>query len=572
MDIDECSSQIHDCSQGERCINTVGSWKCCLPGYQLGDDGETCTDIDECQSGPDSVCPQGQSCFNTLGSHVCCDAGYTMAEDNLTCVDIDECQDLAICPDKNKECLNTEGSFSCICIPSSYDEDGRGDCQCNQGGKDRVCESCDEGAVLVREKYRTFCKNQITECDIYQQDKRASSTVERLKKFPNYDLVTRGYNILRGEMLGLTDGKDPGFTNSHIFSVVRKDHLGEKCSFKGYISDTAKNCQGSSTSVVFTNSSDILNSLAVDDISRQIITGGEVTFEESQNAQHSNSFSFGADVSVSRGSRDSVGNDACVDRGLASTVQVGETLEKNGQRTRENTVGTSTESEFSIGTSNSIGTENSLVSDSTLSVGSEVAGGLLKSALKGTSSLTTNSALTTNNRFSSKFETQQKDITSNGWSEVNSKTETSQRKIDTKFCEDFNSEESFDQKEGNSTTQGGGSSRGRKVTKGFKQPGYLDSVRNSASISLAEKHFSKYSGAIAVSSRKCSSYEMGIQADNPPTFTDEFKASVQDLHDLSVETRSHRLIVVKTGERQFNTTLNSTTEGKFDSAFITFIR
>ena len=68
-DIDECSSNTHDCSEEETCFNTVGSWRCCPPGYQLGEDGETCTDIDECQD--PSVCPQGQSCFNTPGSKVC---------------------------------------------------------------------------------------------------------------------------------------------------------------------------------------------------------------------------------------------------------------------------------------------------------------------------------------------------------------------------------------------------------------------------------------------------------------------------------------------------------------------
>ena len=38
------------------------------------DDWETCTDIDECQSG-NSVCPWGQTCFNTPGSKVCCEDG-----------------------------------------------------------------------------------------------------------------------------------------------------------------------------------------------------------------------------------------------------------------------------------------------------------------------------------------------------------------------------------------------------------------------------------------------------------------------------------------------------------------
>ena len=52
VDIDECSKDIDDCSPEELCFNTVGSWRCCLPGHQLGDDGDTCSDIDEFQQDP----------------------------------------------------------------------------------------------------------------------------------------------------------------------------------------------------------------------------------------------------------------------------------------------------------------------------------------------------------------------------------------------------------------------------------------------------------------------------------------------------------------------------------------
>ena len=63
-----------------------------------------------------------------------------------------------------------------------------------------------------------------------------------------------------------------------------------------------------------------------------------------------------------------------------------------------------------------------------------------------------------------------------------------------------------------------------------------------------------------------------IDANNPPSFTEEFKVAVRSLHDITVETRPYRLIVVKAGPREFNTTLNTTTEGRFDSAFSEFIR
>ena len=129
--------------------------------------------------------------------------------------------------------------------------------------------------------------------------------------------------------------------------------------------------------------------------------------------------------------------------------------------------------------------------------------------------------------------------------------------INTRFCEEW-----FDGDEGNRTSEEDESLSGIKITKSFSLSGYFDSVK-------AEKP----SGDLAaVSIRKCRSYKLEIDADNPPTFTEEFKVGVRSLHDLTLETRPHRLIVVRTGPREFNTTLNSTTERRFDSAFSGFIR
>ena len=89
---------------------------------------------------------------------------------------------------------------------------------------------------------------------------------------------------------------------------------------------------------------------------------------------------------------------------------------------------------------------------------------------------------------------------------------------------------------------------------------------------INSEDFIQISGDTAVSSGKCPTYKLEIDEENPPSFTESFKLAVQSLHDLTVETRPHRLTVVKTGPRTFNTTLNSTTERKFDSAFSDFIR
>ncbi|NIG58572.1 fibulin-2 isoform X3 [Pontoporia blainvillei] len=72
-DINECVTDLHTCSRGEHCMNTVGSFRCnkaltCESGYVLKD-GE-CTDVDECELGTHN-CQAGSACRNTKGSFYC---------------------------------------------------------------------------------------------------------------------------------------------------------------------------------------------------------------------------------------------------------------------------------------------------------------------------------------------------------------------------------------------------------------------------------------------------------------------------------------------------------------------
>ena len=95
---------------------------------------------------------------------------------------------------------------------------------------------------------------------------------------------------------------------------------------------------------------------------------------------------------------------------------------------------------------------------------------------------------------------------------------------------------------------------------------------NSASMSNANRYFEEHQGAIAISTRVCRTYKLDIEHSDPPTFTDHFKKAVQKLHELTQKTNPFRIIVVKTGERSFGSTLNRTTERKYDLAFSEFVR
>uniref|UniRef100_A0A3Q3QG19 protein disulfide-isomerase n=1 Tax=Monopterus albus TaxID=43700 RepID=A0A3Q3QG19_MONAL len=111
----------------------------CKEGWEE-DDQKTCVDVNECSKDP-SPCKEDQYCLNTEGSYSCnacdkvcsgctgagpdkcqaCASGYQDTED--TCTDIDECSE-AVCTKENQECVNTKGSYVCICSSGYEEHDG----------------------------------------------------------------------------------------------------------------------------------------------------------------------------------------------------------------------------------------------------------------------------------------------------------------------------------------------------------------------------------------------------------------------------------------------------------------
>ncbi|XP_005921438.1 epidermal growth factor-like protein 6 isoform X4 [Haplochromis burtoni] len=125
QDLNECGLKPRPCEH--RCMNTYGSYKCyCLNGYTLMADGScansrTCA-LAHCQYGCEEV--QGEiQCL-------CPSAGLQLGQDGRTCVDIDECvTGKNLCP-YNRQCVNTFGSYYCKC-QEGYDlkyVNGKYDC------------------------------------------------------------------------------------------------------------------------------------------------------------------------------------------------------------------------------------------------------------------------------------------------------------------------------------------------------------------------------------------------------------------------------------------------------------
>ncbi|KAG7224436.1 hypothetical protein INR49_015066 [Caranx melampygus] len=75
------------------------------------DPPESRVNVNECVQSP-GVCPVGE-CLNTMGSYRCvCPSGYRGNSQQTGCQDIDECQ---LTPCRNGRCVNMPGSYRCVC-------------------------------------------------------------------------------------------------------------------------------------------------------------------------------------------------------------------------------------------------------------------------------------------------------------------------------------------------------------------------------------------------------------------------------------------------------------------------
>ncbi|CAG5091546.1 Oidioi.mRNA.OKI2018_I69.PAR.g13121.t1.cds [Oikopleura dioica] len=146
-DIDECSTS--PCDYDQKCVNTVGSYRCedlsCQNGYEAVN-GE-CVDIDECAM---NACGYTM-CVNLPGSFECvCQDGYEVV--NGRCLDINECErDSSLCGD-GKVCKNRLGGYFCEEIIENEE-------------KNSWTYRCDPPRELQRSKYVCAGDECTLQCD-----------------------------------------------------------------------------------------------------------------------------------------------------------------------------------------------------------------------------------------------------------------------------------------------------------------------------------------------------------------------------------------------------------------------
>ena len=196
---------LQDCNnENMYCKDNGGSYNCvCKSGFKPADDGESCTNIDECHA--DHVndfeiykCKKTNTmyphCIDNEGSYSCvCKSGFNATD---YCSNIDECNpsnfnnpEIYKCNKKNTiepHCIDKEGSYCCVCKKGFNATD--------------FCSSCNKGYELTDDG--KSCNN-IDECnssninnpEIYKCDKKNTMEPHCIDNEGSYSCVCKiGFN------------------------------------------------------------------------------------------------------------------------------------------------------------------------------------------------------------------------------------------------------------------------------------------------------------------------------------------------------------------------------------------
>ncbi|PWA16568.1 hypothetical protein CCH79_00004324 [Gambusia affinis] len=147
-----CKPETQNCQRNnggcaQECRQDRGAVRCsCRDGWELEEDGFSCRMTDLCR--PDTC---EHSCvMDEAGVSCRCPSGFRLSENQRNCSDVDECLSQAC---DSGSCVNTPGSYSCVCGDGFHLTDG----ECTRV-KDCDGLVCEHGCVNTGGSFSCFCQ------------------------------------------------------------------------------------------------------------------------------------------------------------------------------------------------------------------------------------------------------------------------------------------------------------------------------------------------------------------------------------------------------------------------------
>merc|ERR1711953_1166769 len=451
------------------------------------------------------------------------------------------------CERPNQRCEVESGQAVCRCLEGYLDgQSGDGSqCQCVRdwdGGaqsqtRGHICNSCPRGFELktwqqeTTNKKKQWCHKEAREC--------SPDRNEENEHYPNIERIGRGYNIIIGNLLELpardTLGHQ-GFRNLHknIFNPysVDIDDSRDQCKVNGYIMDRSKNCAASLKTKIFSNSRQVMETIA-----EKVQTGRtveEFTFSvsEGENAQFSNSVSFGSSFTQSSDSTTGSSSNHCVDMSTSESTERGRTVEKSktaeksssyeqtqsqSQSTERSNSDTQTSSTSKEQSSSETSETNWSVSASGGAFGFSASAGAGGSESETTSKTNTNSNEKSSTKTSTRGSESSYGLTSSSGSSDSStnsdsftNTASKQKSITTNICNEGSESSSNSNGQESNRDQSNERNTGTTFDKSFEIPGDSRSVSHSKAVTDTEEFFQEFSGSISHTEASCVKYTASL--------------------------------------------------------------
>merc|ERR1711884_816959 len=511
------------------------------------------------------------------------------------------------CERPNQRCEVESGQPVCRCLEGYLDgQSGDGSqCQCvrdwdggNGQTRGHICNSCPRGFELKSwqdertNKKKQWCHKEAREC--------SPDRNEENEHYPNIERIGRGYNIIIGNLLELP-ARDTlghrGFRGLHknIFNPysVDIDDSRDRCKVNGYLTDTSKNCAASLKTKIFSNSRQVMETIA-----EKVQTGKtveEFTFSvsEGENAQFSNSVSFGSSFTQSSDSTTGSSSNHCVDESTSESTERGRTVEKSKtaeksssfeqtqsqsqstERSNSDTQTSSTSKEQSSSSTDEVN-GSATVGGSAFGFTASATAGFSKSNTKSNSRTDTNeksstNSLTSGSEKSSGYTRNNANSGSSTNSEGFTDTASKQKSITTNICNEGSKSSGISEGQENSRDTSNERNTGTTFDKSFEIPGDSRSVSHSKAVTDTEEFFQEFSGSISHTEASCVKYTASLNDNSPPAFSSDFKDIIREMDTLTEELWDSNIETKKLTNGKLISRKNEKNEKKFDALFSKFI-